>query len=46
MRVARTALAGSTWEVVYQRITAVAQTPPFGTTVESELVLEKGIVGP
>ncbi|MBS2018026.1 MAG: hypothetical protein JST00_34445 [Deltaproteobacteria bacterium] len=44
--VALPAPAGSTWEVVYQRITAVAQTPPFGATVESEVVLEKGIVGP
>lgn len=34
--------AGSTWEVVYQRVTAVAQTPPFAATVESEMVLSKG----
>ena len=30
------------WEVVYQRVTGVAQTPPFAVAVEAELVLARG----
>lgn len=38
--------AGSSWEVVYQRVTAVGQTPPFAVTVESELSLRTGTIPP
>lgn len=30
---------GATWDVVYQRVTSVGQTPPFTAKIESELVL-------
>jgi hypothetical protein len=30
------------WEVVYQRVTAVAQTPPYDIDVEAELPLVRG----
>lgn len=30
------------WEVVYQRVTAVGQTPPFATRVEDETLLASG----
>jgi hypothetical protein len=32
----------ATWEVAYQRITAVGQTPPFAVTVEAETILARG----
>lgn len=38
--------AGSPWELVYQRVTAVQQTPPFAVTVESELSLRAGTISP
>lgn len=38
--------AGSSWELVYQRVTAVQQTPPFAVTVESELSLHAGTISP
>jgi hypothetical protein len=31
-----------TWEVAYQRITSVEQTPPFGVDVEAETILARG----
>src|SRR5436190_15942966 len=33
--------SAATWEVAYQRVTAVAQAPPFTSTVEAELVLAR-----
>ncbi len=32
----------ASWEVLYQRVTAVDQAPPFSATVEAELVLARG----
>ena len=34
--------AGTPWEVVYQRVTSVGQTPPFSVDVEAELSLARG----
>ncbi len=33
---------GTRWEVVYQRVTGVGQTPPYATNVESETLLASG----